>query len=68
MILYRRRCGNDLLQGEERGGIEMAIETLVWDIARYGVLALKRECDTLRISTRILARVNIHLDSQQRLI
>ena len=66
MILYRR-CGNDFLPGEERGGIEMAIETLVWDIARYGVLALRRECDALRISTR-MARVNIHLDSQQRLI
>ena len=46
----------------------MAIETLVWDIASDGILALRRECDTLRISTRILARVNIQLDSQQRLI
>jgi hypothetical protein len=31
-------------------------------------LALRRGCDILRISTWILARVNIHLDSQQRLI
>jgi hypothetical protein len=29
VVLYRRRCGNDLVHGRE-GGIEMAIERLVW--------------------------------------
>ena len=46
MILYRRQCGNDCCRGRSEGiemAIEMAIERLVLDIARYGVLALRRD-------------------------
>jgi len=42
MILYRRQCGNDCCRGRSEA-IEMAIERLVLDIARYGVLALRRD-------------------------
>jgi len=38
MILYRRRCGNDLVRGGDRGGDR---ETGI-DIARHGVLAWER--------------------------
>ena len=55
MILYRRRCANDLVHGEERGrgGIEIAIERLGWT-SRGMAFWHGRERDLLKISTTIL--------------